>query len=104
MPWQRPIHHELQLQPRPGHEAELGALLDRLIDDARAHPGCLDCRLALEPGHPWRLEGHWQHEDALLAFFETPARQLLGDHLLHHCRSLCGGILDDSSQATVAVA
>ncbi len=37
MHWQTPIEHELQIHPRTGHEAELGALIDNLVDGAAAH-------------------------------------------------------------------
>ena len=55
MHWQ-PIEHELQIHPRQGHEAELGALIDHLVDGARRAPGCLRCQLvARDAGQPWLL-------------------------------------------------
>lgn len=103
--WHAPIEHELQIHPRAGHEAELGALIDDLIDGARRAPGCLRCQLVCqEAGKPWLLQGSWKSEEALLEYFSTPSLQLLGEVLLCHCRSLGGGIVERSSQATGKVA
>jgi len=105
MPWQTPIQHELQLHPLAGHEAALGELIDDLVDGARRAPGCLNCRLiSRDAGQPWLLHGSWRNEEALLAYFTQPSLQLLGEVLLCHCRSLSGGILEDSYQATGQVA
>lgn len=105
MPWQRPIKHELQIHPRAGHEAQLGALIDSLVDGARRAPGCLDCRLVLRgTNQPWLLQGSWSDEEALLEYFSSPTLQLLSEVLLCHCRSLSGGIIEDSHQATDKVA
>lgn len=105
MPWQPPIQHELQIHPRSGHEAELGALIDSLVDGARAAPGCLDCRLTVQgASQPWLLQGRWRDEEALLAYFASPSLQLLSEVLMCHCRRLSGGIIDDSHQATDKVA
>ncbi|MFV3305137.1 putative quinol monooxygenase [Pseudomonas sp. NY15181] len=105
MPWQRPIHHELQIHPRSGHEAQLGALIDNLVDGARRAPGCLECRLVI-PGanRPWLLHGLWRDEAALMTYFASPSLQLLSEALFRHCHSLSGGILEDSHQATDKVA
>ena len=105
MHWQTPIEHELQIHPRAGHEAELGALIDNLVDGARRAPGCLRCQLvARENGQPWLLQGSWINEDALLDYFATPSLKLLGEVLLCHCRSLSGGIVETLDQATGKVA
>ncbi|MBD9514927.1 MULTISPECIES: antibiotic biosynthesis monooxygenase family protein [Pseudomonadaceae] len=105
MHWQTPIEHELQIHPRLGHEAELGALIDNLVDGARRAPGCLRCQLvAGENGQPWLLQGSWKDEEALLDYFATPSLQLLGEVLLCHCRSLSGGIVETLDQATGKVA
>lgn len=105
MPWQRSIHHELQIHPRSGHETALGALIDDLVDGARHAPGCLECRLVIQGAErPWLLLSQWRNEEALMDYFASPSLHLLGEALFGHCRSLSGGILEDSHQATDKVA
>ncbi|WP_152218789.1 putative quinol monooxygenase [Pseudomonas sp. SCB32] len=105
MPWQRSIQHELHIHPRSGHDAQLGALIDNLVDGARRAPGCLECRLVIQgTDRPWLLHSHWRNEEALMDYFASPSLQLLGEALFGHCRSLSGGILEDSYQATDKVA
>lgn len=105
MPWQRSIQHELQIHPRSGHEAQLGALIDNLVDDARLASGCLECRLVIRGANPpWLLRGRWADEEALMAYFASPSLQQLSEGLFCHCRSLSGGIVEDRYQATNKVA
>ena len=105
MPWHTTIEHELQIHPRSGHEAQLGALIDSLVDGARRAPGCLECRLVIQGANrPWLLQGRWRDEEALLTYFASPSRQLLSEALFTHCRSLSGGIVETLDQATGKVA
>ncbi|MFZ5959682.1 antibiotic biosynthesis monooxygenase family protein [Pseudomonas knackmussii] len=86
----RPLEHQLLIQSRPGHEAALAELLDRLISAAHQLPGCQSYEVLLPAttSDVWRLRGRWADSDSLEAYLELPAQRLLGEILAHHALSL----------------
>lgn len=94
----RPLEHQLLIQSRPGHEAALAELLDRLISAAHQLPGCQSYEVLLPAttSDVWRLRGRWADSASLDAYLELPAQHLLGEILEHHALSMQARI-DDAS-------
>ncbi len=86
----QPFEHHLLIRSRPGHEAELAQLLDRLISAAHQLPGCQSYEVLLPATRSdfWRLRGRWADAQSLQAYLELPLQQLLGEILQHHALSL----------------
>lgn len=86
----QPLEHHLLIQSRPGHEAVLAELLDRLISAAHQLPGCQSYEVLLPAttSDVWRLRGRWADSASLEAYLELPAQHLLGEILAHHALSL----------------
>lgn len=86
----RPLEHHLLIQSRPGHEAALAELLDRLISAAHQLPGCQSYEVLLPAtaSDLWRLRGRWADSASLEAYLEQPEQQLLGEIFERHALSL----------------
>ena len=86
----QPLEHHLLIQSRPGHEAALAELLDRLISAAHQLPGCQSYEVLLPAttSDVWRLRGRWADSASLEAYLELPEQYLLGEILEHHALSL----------------
>ncbi|WP_263143679.1 antibiotic biosynthesis monooxygenase family protein [Pseudomonas sp. RIT-PI-AD] len=82
------IEQYLSGRGRPGHEAAIAALLQRLARLSRDVPGCLECELHLpDAGRAeWWLRANWASATALWRATATAAPlldELLRDHCLH---------------------
>lgn len=86
----RPLEHQLLIQSRPGHEAALAELLDRLISAAHQLPGCQSYEVLLPAttSDVWRLRGRWADSASLEAYLELPEQHLLGEIFERHALSL----------------
>ncbi len=69
-----PLNFIAQFQAKPGHEANLRAILEAMVGPTRAEPGCVNYDLHQVQGEPTRFvlyEG-WQSKDALDEHMKKP--------------------------------
>ncbi|RON49056.1 putative quinol monooxygenase [Pseudomonas frederiksbergensis] len=81
MSTQIPVSHMAFVRARAGRSAELGARLSALIEPSRAASGCLSFALQHSQCDPdlWLVSGFWTHQQAMTAYFSTPAMQIFAD-------------------------
>ncbi|MGF6112390.1 putative quinol monooxygenase [Pseudomonas frederiksbergensis] len=81
MSTQIPVSHMAFVRARAGRSAELGARLSALIEPSRSASGCLSFALQHSQCDPdlWLVSGFWTHQQAMTAYFSTPAMQIFAD-------------------------
>lgn len=72
------------IRARAGRSEELGACLSALLEPSRQSPGCLSYELQRCLGDPdlWLVYGSWVSQEAMEAYFHTPALQTFAKALL----------------------
>jgi quinol monooxygenase YgiN len=78
---QIPVSHMAFVRARAGRSAELGVRLSALIEPSRSAGGCLSFSLQHSQCDPdlWLVSGFWTHQQAMTAYFSTPAMQIFAD-------------------------
>ncbi|MGE8151181.1 putative quinol monooxygenase [Pseudomonas vancouverensis] len=76
-----PVSHMAFVRARAGRSAELGLRLSALIEPSRDAPGCLNFALQQSQCDPelWLVSGFWTHQQAMTAYFSTPAMQIFAE-------------------------
>jgi len=70
-----PVSHLVFAQARTGCSAQLGERLSGLIEPTLMAPGCLQFSLqqSMQDPNLWLVSGLWSSEQAMNAYFSTPA-------------------------------
>ncbi|CAM2817687.1 antibiotic biosynthesis monooxygenase family protein [Pseudomonas gessardii] len=78
-----PASHMAFIRARSGCSTELGARLSRLIEPGRQAQGCLQFSLQHSQVDPdvWLVSGFWCSEQAMSAYFSSPALMLFSELL-----------------------
>lgn len=81
MSTQIPVSHMAFVRARVGRSVELGVRLSALIEPSRTAPGCLSFSLQQSQCDPqlWLVSGFWTHQQAMTAYFGTPAMQIFAE-------------------------
>ena len=81
MSMQIPVSHMAFVRARAGRSAELGARLSALIEPSRSASGCLSFALQQSQcdAELWLVSGFWINQQAMTAYFSTPAMQIFAD-------------------------
>ncbi|MCU1751273.1 putative quinol monooxygenase [Pseudomonas sp. 6D_7.1_Bac1] len=81
MSMQIPVSHMAFVRARAGRSLELGARLSSLIEPSRQAPGCLHFALQHSLCDPelWLVSGFWVDQQAMTAYFGTPAMQIFAE-------------------------
>lgn len=78
-----PASHMAFIRARIGLSAELGVRLSSLIEPGRQSPGCLQFSLqhSLSDPNLWLISGSWSSEQAMNAYFNSPALMIFTELL-----------------------
>ncbi len=81
MSTQIPVSHMAFVRARAGRSMELGARLSCLIEPSRQASGCLHFALQHSLCDPelWLVSGFWVDQQAMTAYFSTPAMQVFAE-------------------------
>lgn len=81
MSTQIPVSHMAFVRARAGRSMELGARLSSLIEPSRQASGCLHFALQHSLCDPelWLVSGFWVDQQAMTAYFGTPAMQIFAE-------------------------
>lgn len=74
-----PASHMAFVRAYAGRSTELGARLSILVEPGRQTPGCLQFALQHSLSEPdlWLISGSWSSEQAMRAWFNSPALGIL---------------------------